>query len=188
MMHILGLQTSAVWMTLEISVLPTATRCMAPPFLRVFPTNSQVKRFMLTYLVNLIGIAGTRIRAWGTNAIRNDSGLVDPRWECFVDNVSVGAAPAFPYPENNWLICPETPLQDGTHTLTVKATVLRNQTFWFDRIEYVPSPNLSLANETILIHHSDPRLQFGTGWGRYGEFAMGTSQRGAVFVFNFYGM
>ena len=132
--------------------------------------------------------AGTRVRALGTNLIRNDSGVIDPQWECFVDNVSIGSSAPFRYPENNWLFCPETPVQDGHHTLTIQTAVARNQTFWFDRIEYRPSPSLSLENQTIRVPYSDATIQYGNGWGNFGDFAKGTQRNGAVMTFNFYGM
>ena len=105
-----------------------------------------------------------------------------------MDGISIGSSTPFQYPENNWLFCPETPAQDGNHTLTIQTAVAKNQTFWLDRIEYVPSPSLSLENKTILVPYSDATIQYGNGWGDFGTFAKGTQQNGAVMTFNFYGM
>jgi len=105
-----------------------------------------------------------------------------------VDNVSIGSAAPFQYPENNWGTCPETPVKDGHHTLTIQTAVAKNQTFWIDRIDYAPSPSLSLENKTILVPYSDAAIQFDNAWGNFGDFAKGTQQNGAVMTFNFYGM
>jgi hypothetical protein len=70
----------------------------------------------------------------------------------------------------------------------VNATVAKNQTFWFDRIEYIPSTSLSLSNKTIMVTSPDPAMQFATGWNDYAEIGNWTQTPGSVFAMNFYGM
>ena len=90
---------------------------------------------------------------FGSNNIRNDSGVLDPTWECFVDNISIGASAPFQFPENNWVFCQQDTLVDGAHVLTVNATVSQNQTFWIDDIQYVPSASVSLDQKAIVVEH-----------------------------------
>lgn len=78
---------------------------------------------------------------------------------------------------------------DGSHVLTVNATVLKAQTFWFDYIEYTPSHSVPLDNTTVLVENSDPQVQsaYGSGWKALGGTANSTSQTNSVFTFNFTG-
>jgi hypothetical protein len=58
-----------------------------------------------------------------------------------VDGIAIISSPRLFDVQNNYYeICyANLPLGDGPHTLAVNVTVADNQTFWFDRIEYVPS-------------------------------------------------
>ncbi|KAF8815358.1 hypothetical protein BYT27DRAFT_7249246 [Phlegmacium glaucopus] len=107
---------------------------------------------------------GTQVKVIGTNNITYNSTPLDPTWQCFIDNISVGVA-TVTFPENTWVICNHDSLLDGLHIITVKATV-QNQTFWFDNIQYVPSATVPLDREVILVENLDPQLQYGQGqWG-----------------------
>lgn len=128
------------------------------------------------------------MRVVGTNYIRNDSGVIDPQWSCYVDGVGLVSDSPYQYPENNWEFCRSTSLTDGPHTITVNATVTESQTFWFDRIEYTPSTSVSLANKTILLNNLDPAIQFSTGWNDYAEIGNWTQTQGSLVALNFYGM
>ncbi|KAF9524783.1 hypothetical protein CPB83DRAFT_909679 [Crepidotus variabilis] len=132
--------------------------------------------------------SGTSITVVGANNLRNDSGVLDPKWECFVDHISIGATDPFPYAENNWGFCNQDQLVDGPHTLTVNVTVAKKQTFWFDRIQYTPSPSASIENSIIYIENSDPELQYGPGWGALGGTANLTQTKGSLFEFEFTGV
>ena len=114
--------------------------------------------------------------------------MLDPTWECFVDNISIGASDPFPYAENNWEFCHQDTLVDGAHILTVNATVSKNQTFWIDNIQYVPSASVSLDHKAIVVDHLDPEMQYGAGWQSLGATANMTTAPGSVFLFNFIGM
>jgi hypothetical protein len=131
---------------------------------------------------------GSRIRVIGTTRIRNDSGVIDPQWSCFVDGVGIDNGTPFPYHENNWRLCSTNSLMDGPHTITVNATVARSQTFWFDRIEYLPSTSVSLANRTVMLTSVDPAIQYASGWRDYANIGNWTQTAGSVFALNFYGM
>lgn len=131
---------------------------------------------------------GTSVRVYGTNNIRNDSGVLDPTWDCFVDNISIGPSTPFQYPENNWLFCSQNNLVDGPHILTVNATVTKAQTFWFDSVQYVPSASVSLADAAVMVDSLDPQLQYGEGWQALGSTANLTTQTSSIFTFDFTGI
>lgn len=131
---------------------------------------------------------GSQVTVIGTNNIRNDSGVLDPTWQCFVDDISIGASTPFIFPENNWVFCNQNSLVDGPHVLTVNATVLKNQTFWFDNIQYVPSASVPLDQAAIVVSHLDSQLQYGAGWGELGSIANMTLQNGSTFAFDFIGV
>ncbi|KAF8801614.1 hypothetical protein BYT27DRAFT_7114517 [Phlegmacium glaucopus] len=105
---------------------------------------------------------GTQVAVIGSNIIRNNSGVLDPSWQCFIDNISIGATTPFLNPENKWNFCSYGSLLDGPHIITVNVTV-QNQTFWFDNIQYVPSASVPLDQEIILVESQDPQLQYGQG-------------------------
>jgi hypothetical protein len=103
-----------------------------------------------------------------------------------VDGVQIGSyisrSPLLPTTSNNWIYCQNYKLKDGPHTLTLNATGTE-KTFWFDRIEYVPSATVPLDNKTIsLASPSDGDLHFSAGWG-FGQ----TSQQGAHMTLDFVG-
>jgi hypothetical protein len=103
---------------------------------------------------------GTAVSVIGTNSGNTDS---DPSWECFVDNVSIGSNPRFPFPENNRVFCEDDSLPDTQHTITLRATV-SGQTLWFDRILYSPSSSVNLDLSFITIDAGDPAVTYGPGW------------------------
>lgn len=113
--------------------------------------------------------------------------MLDPQWECFVDQISIGAADPFPYAENNWVFCSQPTLNDGPHTLTINATVREKQTFWLDQIQYTPSKTESLENEYVVVSISDPVLNYGTGWETLGGTANMTRKKGSLLEFDFVG-
>jgi hypothetical protein len=84
-------------------------------------------------------------------------------WTCSVDGVVVDSdlnisTLACRGPCNNSPLCYSDALKDGNHTLTVDATPAGNQTFWFDRIEYVPSLEVSLEQKAIRVLKYDPAM------------------------------
>ena len=77
---------------------------------------------------------------------------------------------------------------DGPHVLTVNVTVLKNQTFWFDNIQYLPSASVPLNQAAIIVDSLDSQLQYGSGWGALGSGANMTTVAGSIFTFDFIGM
>ncbi len=137
---------------------------------------------------------GSQIKVFGCNNLTmSESGVPDPSWECFIDGISIGSTKPFQFPENNWLYCAHSALLDGPHVLTVNATVTKSKTFWFDRIQYVPSSTVPLNNKYIYINNLDQQLlqdAYGPGW----EAIPGDSERNMTqqtnssFTFEFVGM
>ncbi|KAF8801637.1 hypothetical protein BYT27DRAFT_7341793 [Phlegmacium glaucopus] len=111
---------------------------------------------------------GTQVEVIGTLDIRNNSGVLDPTWQCFIDNIRINVDATFTditfnNPQNQQVFCSNLSLSDGPHIITVNATV-QNQTFWFDNIQYAPSASVPLDQEIILVEYRDPQLQYGPGW------------------------
>ncbi|KAF4614875.1 hypothetical protein D9613_002561 [Agrocybe pediades] len=131
---------------------------------------------------------GSQIKVWGTTNLRNDSGVLDPQWECFIDKISIGATAPFSAPENNWLLCEHDQLVDGPHVLTVNATVAKQQTFWFDQIQYIPSTDVPLQDKAVLVDNLDAALQFSHGWAALGGTANLTLVPNASLTFEFVGV
>ncbi|KDR73719.1 hypothetical protein GALMADRAFT_212537 [Galerina marginata CBS 339.88] len=125
---------------------------------------------------------------YGPNNPRNDSGVIDPTWECFVDNVRVPPTAPFQFSENNQEFCDQDHLYDGPHVITVNATVMRAQTFWFDSFRYVPSPSLALDQAAVLLDSFNPLLQYGPGWGTLGDGANQTGQTNTIANMDFVGV
>ena len=95
--------------------------------------------------------------------VGSNEGSKSVYWTCSVDGVDAGndvetLAPICKSPCNNYLLCHATDLEDGNHTLTVNATPASNQTFWLDRIEYVPSQQVSLEQKAIRVTPWDSAL------------------------------
>jgi hypothetical protein len=109
-------------------------------------------------------ILGTAIFVKGTTHPLNiPAGAFDPSWECFVDNISIGATKPRIHAENNQLLCEQKGLVDTLHELTVNVHTT-GQTFWFDRIQYTPSPRLSSDNAVFLVDNNDIRMVFDSNW------------------------
>jgi hypothetical protein len=132
--------------------------------------------------------SGSEVTIFGSNNLLNDSGVLDPTWECFIDKISIPSTSPFQFPENNWAFCAQDQLVDGPHVITVNATVLKAQTFWFDSLQYVPSASVNLDQAAILVDNLDPQLQYGTGWGALGGTANDTGTTNSIFTFDFTGV
>ena len=115
--------------------------------------------------------SGSAVIVYGTSITTNVSGTQDPTWECFIDHISIGwslssnATIQFEGSQNNWPLCTSGPaqFQDGPHSLTVKANVSNQQTFWFDQIQYAPSASVSLNNSFLRIDSKDSAIQYSAG-------------------------
>jgi len=129
---------------------------------------------------------GTSVSVIGSINLRNDSGVLDPTWECFVDHISIGKTTPYQFANNNWVFCERAVLVDGPHLLIVNTTVANKQTFWFDRIQYGPSAGISLASKAILVDCGDKALQYDAEWGVLRDIKM-TRETASVFNFEFDG-
>ncbi|KIK04615.1 hypothetical protein K443DRAFT_675866 [Laccaria amethystina LaAM-08-1] len=130
---------------------------------------------------------GSAVMVYGTMNIRNTSGVIDPKWACFVDGVAIPTIPPFQFPENNYPFCQQSQLPDGDHIITVNA-MSNGQAFWFDDIEYTPSLGVPLDNATIVVDHMDPSIHYGPGWLPLGDTANMTSTNGAKMNLQFTGV
>ena len=117
--------------------------------------------------------SGSAVIVYGTSITTNASGTQDPTWECFIDNASIGfslssnATSRVRGNQNNWPLCVGGPaqFQDGPHSLTVKANVSNQQTFWFDQIQYAPSASVSLNQSLLRIDPRDSAIQYSPAGG-----------------------
>ncbi|KAH9484548.1 hypothetical protein JR316_0004030 [Psilocybe cubensis] len=134
--------------------------------------------------------AGTQIIVYGLINVHNNSGVLDPGWQCFVDNINIGNTSTFMGMDNHWQLCSQDGLLDAPHILTVNITVTNQQTFWFDNIQYVPSSSVPLDNEAIVLDHRDPELNYGSGWTPYadGTAATLTQSPTTTFTYSFIGV
>ncbi|KAI3604429.1 hypothetical protein WG66_008444 [Moniliophthora roreri] len=119
---------------------------------------------------------------WGakdTRKISRNSTNVDddltklPGWKCFVDGNEI---PRINYLTNieqitNNLLCELSGLSAGPHTVTVNVTIddPNTQTFWFDKLEYLPMEDVKLDGEVIRIDSSDSSIRYDNGTGNWIE-------------------
>ena len=136
-------------------------------------------------------VVGNRFFFLGYNNVRNDSGVVDPQWDCYLDGVQFQAKEAYQFPLNNWYMCEQLSIPDGPHTLTVNITVRNGQAFWFDHILYAPSTSVPLDDKTIYIDAYDAEIEQAMlesrAWQIFGTTANITTVPGTSFKFNFTG-
>lgn len=160
-----------------------------PPFLSTLHGTNRSASFTFNFtgretieyydMLKTIVALGPAVRVIGAK----HTSVTDPQWACSVDGNGIDSSnPPFGNAENNLLFCHSDSLMNGSHTLTVDATLVENQTFWFDHLEYIPSSTVSLENKMILLPREDPALQFGSAWNNYATKVMG-----ARFALNFYG-
>ncbi|KAJ6510849.1 hypothetical protein C8R45DRAFT_858841 [Mycena sanguinolenta] len=134
---------------------------------------------------------GTAIDVIGTIQINTlTDGTPDPQWVCTVDEVEIanGTNPTFNVPENNWLLCNNETLPAGPHNLTIKIQS-RNTPFYFDSIQYIPTPDVSFDGAIVALDASDPAISYGPGWEFYtvGNTQNITQTNGSHVTLNFHG-
>jgi hypothetical protein len=131
---------------------------------------------------------GTAIDVYGTNNIRNSSGVVDPNWSCYLNGVQIQSTPPFQYPENNWKLCGIGGLLDMNHTFTLSVSTF-GQAFWFDYLVYTPSPNAALQNDSVIfVPYSDSALTYDASWQYWSNISAITRSLDATVLFQFTGM
>ncbi|KAJ6510851.1 hypothetical protein C8R45DRAFT_1207689 [Mycena sanguinolenta] len=112
---------------------------------------------------------GTAIDVLGTIQINTlTDGTPDPQWVCLVDEIEIanGTNPTFNFPENNWVLCNQDTLLAGPHNLTLKVQS-KNTPFYFDSIQYIPTPDVSFDGAVLALDASDPAISYGPGWEFY---------------------
>ncbi|KAG5735203.1 hypothetical protein E4T56_gene4807 [Termitomyces sp. T112] len=131
---------------------------------------------------------GSSVTVWGTTSLKTvDNGTgFDPHWECFVDQISIGATKPFQFAENNWQLCEQASMTDGPHVLTINVTSAGN-TFWFDYLTYTPSPSASYETTVLLVQNTDSAITYDSGWGELGNTANMTTKVGSEVKFDFVG-
>ncbi|KAH9477969.1 hypothetical protein JR316_0010202 [Psilocybe cubensis] len=130
------------------------------------------------------------VRVYGLNNITDDSGVTDPNWECFIDNISIGRSlgPST-LVGNYWTMCEHHQLVDGFHYLTLNATVVKGQTCWIDEIQYISSyMDIDSQNADIYVDNLDPAFEFSQGWGDFEGFVNTTNTNHASVSFPFTGV
>ena len=132
--------------------------------------------------------SGSQISVLGASITSNASGTEDPSWECFVDNISIGRhISAGTANQNNWVFCSSDPsLQNGPHVFSMNVTVLHQQTFWFDQIQYRSSSNVPLDNLTVRVDSTDSTVVYSSGWTESG-FVNLTQNAGSTVTYEFIG-
>ncbi|KAG6845575.1 hypothetical protein H0H87_007254 [Tephrocybe sp. NHM501043] len=136
---------------------------------------------------------GTSIQVYGTvnlsptyNASIVSDPSFQPPWECFIDNISIGASKPSPFQENNWVFCENDHLNDGSHELKLNINMKQGTTFWLDYLQYTPSqtPENGLV---VLVDNSDPSLSYDSTWQGVESTATMTTTQGGKVTFNFNG-
>ncbi|KAF5317886.1 hypothetical protein D9611_014856 [Ephemerocybe angulata] len=162
-------------------------------------SQDRVGNFGPTFLGTLHGVVhtsatfsflyeGTDSKVFGTLQAVNQSGTIDPRWTCSIDDRIVPISPITPYPLNNWPLCDFTSIGAGVHNITVRI-VSEQKHFWLDYIDYVPSPNPTIPTKPAFnqIDDQDNSIFYDDSWSRIGDFSMYTSRPGGRMTTNFTG-
>jgi hypothetical protein len=172
---------------------PTTILCMVRFPTVVYPFRFKVRlshSYLVVAIIHAHSLLGNLIRAWGTNGRVNTTvENWDPHWECFVDNISIGALDLGEGVSNNRVLCEKTELNDGPHEFTINITSTSGVgTFWLDYIHYAPSATVSEETAYILVDNGDPAINYGSGWGALGSTANMTTVNGSEWTFDFTGM
>jgi hypothetical protein len=124
----------------------------------------------------------------GTIAVTTTNGVTDPTWDCLVDGIKIeNPNPTFQDPENNWLLCDQSQIASGSHTLTVQIQS-KGQPFYLDSIKYTPLPTVEQETAVLEYTNVDPSVSFGSGWTPWtGGGENVTQVTGAQVALNFHG-
>jgi hypothetical protein len=91
-----------------------------------------------------------------------------------------------PQAQNNWPLCDWDNLAPGVHVILLNVTS-NGQTFFFDRMSYVPPIGESLVNDSVIIPWSDPLIEYDDSWAGFNGTSMMASTHGATCNFSFEG-
>ncbi|KIJ53464.1 hypothetical protein M422DRAFT_25340 [Sphaerobolus stellatus SS14] len=130
---------------------------------------------------------GIGLTVYGRNNIFNNSGVITPTWQCFIDGNEVPQQTPSPLADNHWVFCDvAAALSDSLHQLRVEVNTT-GQAFLFDSIEYVPSENVSLMNKVVRLDHRNPSFIYSDGWIESRNIAKLTQITGADLTVKFIG-
>ncbi|KAF9533801.1 hypothetical protein CPB83DRAFT_844537 [Crepidotus variabilis] len=132
---------------------------------------------------------GTRVDVYSVDNFVNISGVTTPSVECFIDNINSQMEPSSfnGNPANNWMMCSQYNLEDRLHTVIIDS-LTTEQAFLFDRIQYLPSSNSTMENQTVYIDNPDPSIIYGPGWEGLGRWFSYTTTKGTALDFEFTGI
>ncbi|KAJ3511613.1 hypothetical protein NLJ89_g4002 [Agrocybe chaxingu] len=119
-----------------------------------------------------------------------DSGSERLEWECLIDGKPLASSTSMAaiVPENNWRFCEWDDLPAGPlHTVIYNVTGgTGGRGFFFDRIDYSPTPGSTRSNHSVIIAASDPRITYSPSWRPLGLNKM-TSVHESTMSFDFVG-
>ncbi|KAG6899731.1 hypothetical protein C0993_007388 [Termitomyces sp. T159_Od127] len=132
---------------------------------------------------------GSSLTVWGTMSLNfvDDGTSLDPKWECFVDGISIGATPNAQFRENNLPLCEQGTMTEGLHVITINITTV-GSTFWFDYYTFIPSPSSEDSSATLLVQNTDSAILYDDSWRALGDTANMTTRIGSVMNFDFVGL
>jgi len=129
---------------------------------------------------------GSRVLVMGTVQFSTVDEPTNPSFQCIVDDSVVDPSTNTSLtPNNRVLLCEKDGLDDTLHTITIKADVSNNHTFWIDYIEYLPLSSVPLDAATVSIRPIDPQVLMG-GW-KMMDAGYITQEPDSTFSFDFYG-
>lgn len=113
-------------------------------------------------------------------------------WQCSIDGVGFGhpTPPSGNTSGNNYLLCDGTKLDlaEGVHNFTIDINITsKSSTFWFDWIEYLPSPDAPLNNTVARVDHDDPIILYDASWQHSSGLLSMTTVPGSAATISFVG-
>ncbi|KAF9522928.1 hypothetical protein CPB83DRAFT_71873 [Crepidotus variabilis] len=124
--------------------------------------------------------SGTSVEVNGYNDVSQS-----PDWTCTVDGTVIDGKSKMPF-NNPLTFCQQPNLPDGPHNLTIEISKAKNRWFWFDHIQYTPSPNAITKDRAFIYQNDDQDLKYSTGWYP-ADSTTKTNQTGATVVLEFNG-
>ncbi|KAF7314013.1 hypothetical protein HMN09_00559800 [Mycena chlorophos] len=128
--------------------------------------------------------SGTSMSVYGTIAIVNNTGVVDPTWSCLVDGVAMSTS-TFAFFENHWQLCSQDTLAVGSHVLDVQVHS-SGTPFYVDFLAYTPLANDTFESAVLVYESTDEAVSFSSGWTDLGG-ENATQSAGASVALNFHG-
>ncbi|KAK7023653.1 hypothetical protein VNI00_016615 [Paramarasmius palmivorus] len=152
------------WLSDDTSLLDNLS-CNGPTYNHTMHgTNQNNTSFSFTF-------EGDFVSVWGAKDTRKtgqgdaDKVVTLPRWQCQIDGSSI---PSIDYLTEidrltNNILCETRGLSTSSpHTLTLTALIddPDTQTFWLDKVEYAPAPNVNVTGKVIKVDSSDQNIRY----------------------------